>query len=188
MRLRWLAVSALVLAPTVFGAEEKDDESKWTPWLWVNFVILAGGLGYLVGKNAGGFFRNRTESIQKDMAESAQLRAEAEAKAREMEQRLAAMGAEIDKLRAEAQAAFSAEGERIREETEKHLARVQQQTEREIDSMGKNARADLQAYTAKLALDLAEERIRARMDEPAQARLLDRFARQLATSRPEERQ
>lgn len=190
MRLRWLALGALLLAPLVFGEEKKAaaDESKWLPWQWANFVILAGGLGYLIGKNAGGFFRARTASIQKDIAESGRLRAEAEAKAHDVEQRLAALGAEIEKLRAEAGAAFSKEGERIGRETDRHLARLRQQMEREIDSMSKAARESLRAWAAQLAVDLAEERIRTRMDDPAQSRLLDNFTRQLATTRPEARQ
>jgi len=190
MRFRWLALAALLAAPLAFGAEEKkgDDEGKWAPWKWANFVILAGGLGYLIGKNAGGFFRGRTQSIQKDIAEATRLKAEAEAKASEMEAKLAALGAEIEKLRADAKAAFDNEGERIRQETEKLLARLQQQNEREIDSMSKSARASLQAWAAQLALELAEERIRARMDAPAQSRLMDKFTKQLATAKPEARQ
>jgi F-type H+-transporting ATPase subunit b len=190
MRFRWLALGALLLAPLAFGGDKKegDDEGKWLPWKWANFLILAGGLGYLIGKNAGSFFRGRTESIQKDMAESGRLKAEAEAKAREIEGRLAALGAEIEKLRDEAKGAFTLEGERIRQETERHLARMQQQNEREIGSMSKAARAALQAYAAQLAVDLAEERIRSRMDAPAQSRLLDNFTRQLGEARPEARQ
>jgi F-type H+-transporting ATPase subunit b len=190
MGYRWLALGALLLAPLAFGEEKKAaaDEGKWIPWEWANFAILAGGLGYLVAKNAGGFFRARTASIQKDIAESGRLREEAEAKAREIEQRLAALGAEIEKLRAEAGAAFSGEGERIREETEHHLERLRQQTEREVDSMTKAARDDLRAWAAQLALDLAEDRIRSRMDESAQSRLLDKFTQQLGDVRPETRQ
>ncbi len=191
MRFRWLAVGALLLAPVVFGAEQKSeggDEGKWLFWQTANFLILAGGLGYMIGKNAPAFFRSRSADIQKDITESGRLRAEAEAKALEVEGRLAALGSEIEKLRAEAKSAFAIEGQRIEEETGKHLARVKQQTEREIDSMSKTVRADLQAFAARLALDLAEERIRARMDPPAQSRLLDKFTRQLGDARPEARQ
>jgi F-type H+-transporting ATPase subunit b len=191
MRFRWFALATLLLGPLAFGAEHKNgaaDEGKLLPWEWANFLVLAGGLGYLIGKNAGGFFRARTASIRKDITESGKLREEAEARAREIEGRLAALGAEIEKLRAEAIAVFSVEGERIRQETEQHLARLRQQTEREIDSMSKVAREGLHAYAAELALDLAEERIRSRMDPSSQSRLLDAFTRQLGDARPEARQ
>jgi len=191
MRLRWLLPAALLASAVAFGAEQKDkseDEKRWTPWAWANFVILAGGLGYLAGKNAGPFFRSRSAGIRRDIAESTRLREEAEARAREIEARLATLAAEIEKLRAEAQGAFSAEGERIRRETERHVARVRQQTEQEIASMTKAATGELRAYAARLAVDLAAERIRARMDEPAQSRLLDAFTRRLGTLHPEARQ
>jgi len=191
MRVRWILPAALLASALAFGAEQKDkaeDESRWTPWAWANFIILAGGLGYLVGKNAGPFFRSRSAKIRGDIAEATRLREEAEAKAREMETRLSSLGAEIEKLRAEAHGAFSAEGERIRQETERQLARIGQQTEQEIASMTKAAREELRAYAARLAVDLAEQRIRSRMDGPAQSRLVDMFTRQLGSARPEERQ
>jgi F-type H+-transporting ATPase subunit b len=191
MRFRWLLPAALLASALAFGAEQKDkaeDESRWTPWAWANFVILAGGLGYLAGRNAGPFFRSRSAKIRTDIAEATRLREEAEAKAREIEARLATLAAEIEKLRTEAHASFSAEGERIGRETERHLARIQQQTVQEIASMTKAASEELRAWAARLAVDLAEERIRSRMDGPAQSRLLDAFTRRLGTARPEERQ
>jgi len=190
MRFRWIALGVLLLAPLAF-AEEKNagvGEEKWLPWEWANFVILAGGLGYLIGKNGGAFFRGRTAIIQKDIADSGRLREEAEAKAREIEQRVAALGAEIEKLRAEAGAAFAKEGERIREETAHHLHLLEQQTEREIESMSRAARDGLRTWAAQLALDLAEGRIREGMDGLTQSRLLNTFVRQLGTVRPEARQ
>jgi len=190
-RFRWLAIGALLLAPVAFGAEQKSeggDEGKWLVWQVANFLILAGGLGYLIGKNVPGFFRARTAGIQKDIVESGKLREEAEAKAHEIEGRLAALGAEIEKLRADAKSAFAIEGKRIEEETEKHLARVRQQTEREVEAMSKTARAELQAFAARLAVDLAEERIRSRMDPPAQSRLLAKFTHQLSDIGPEAHQ
>jgi F-type H+-transporting ATPase subunit b len=189
MRFRWLALGALLLAPLAFGEEQKAaKEGNLVPWQWANFLILAGGLGYLIGKNVPAFFRSRTDGIQKDITESGRIKAEAEARAREIEQRLAALGAEIEKLRAEASGGFAKEGDRIREETEHHLARLQQQTEREIDSMSKLARQSLHSFAAGLALDLAEERIRKGMDAPAQSRLLKAFTVQLEGTRPGARQ
>ena len=191
MRLGWLPAAMLLTSALAFGAEQKEkaeDESRWTPWAWANFVILAGGLGYLAGKNAGPFFRSRSAAIRQDIAESTRLREEAEAKAGEIEARLATLAVEIEKLRGDAHEVFSAEGERIRRETERHLARIGQQTEQEIASMTKAAGEELRAYAARLAVDLAGQRIRARMDGPAQSRLLDAFTLGLGTARPEERQ
>src|SRR5260370_894207 len=86
-------------------------------WKWINFLILAGGLGYLMAKNAGRFFRTRTEEIQRGITEAMGLRQDAEKRASEIEQRLAAIETEIDQIRAAVIAEFRAEGERIRRDT-----------------------------------------------------------------------
>ena len=64
-------------------------------WKWANFAILAGGLGYLIGKNAGPFFAGRTQQIRKDMIESGEMRKQAEARAAEVDRRLASLETEI---------------------------------------------------------------------------------------------
>ncbi len=162
------------------------DEDKWVYWKWANFAILAALLGYMIAKNAGPFFRGRTEHIQKDMAESGRLRDEAEKRAKEMESRLAALGAEIEKLRSSLKTEFTAEGERIRQETERRLKRIQQQTEQEIGLIAKAATDELRATAARLAVDLAEARIRASMDKPTQSRLVNSFVSEVGG--PETRQ
>ena len=47
---------------------------------WANFLLLAGLLGYFIGKNAGPFFAARSAGIRKDMDESLRQREQAEAK------------------------------------------------------------------------------------------------------------
>ena len=49
-------------------------------WGWVNFILLAGGLGYLVKKNAGPYFAQRSLEIRKGMADAEAARAASDAK------------------------------------------------------------------------------------------------------------
>lgn len=158
------------------AAEYRDPMLKWK---WINFAILAGVLGYLIGKQAPGFFKDRSATILRDISEATKVREEAEARARAMEQRLAALGDEIEKLRRDAKEQMANEGERIRQETVHQIARVQQSAEQDIAALTKHATQDLKAYAAKLAVDLAEQRIRTRMDGDTQDRLIDRFVHEL---------
>jgi len=144
-------------------------------WMWANFAILAGGLFFLLRKPTAAFFAGRSESIKKDIAESKLLREEAEKRLAEMDRRLGALGVEIEKLRTEIRAEFAHDGERIRKETERRLARLQQQAEQQIESIGRDAREQLRGHAAKLAIDLAEQRLRERIDANAQQRLVDGF-------------
>jgi F-type H+-transporting ATPase subunit b len=158
------------------AAEHSDPMLKWK---WINFAVLAGVLGYLIGKNAPGFFKGRSAAIQRDIREATKLREQAENRVRQMEQRLAALGQEIEKLRREAKEAMAHEGERIRQETANQIARVQQAAEQEIASHAKHVTQELKAYSAKLAIDLAEQRIQLQMNGDTQNTLVGRFLHDL---------
>jgi F-type H+-transporting ATPase subunit b len=148
---------------------------------WANFLILVAGLGYLIAKNLPPFFRSRTAEIQKGIAESQKIKREAEARANEMEARLAALGGEIEKYRANARAEMEQESARIREETTRHVEKLQHQAEQEIQTAGKLARNELKRYAGKLALDMAEQRIRTRLDASAENGLVEDFVKDLGS-------
>lgn len=172
-----LAALAFAQESGASGAAESGD--PLLVWKWVNFAILAAGLGYLISKTAPAYFRSRTEEIQRALREATREIKDAEAKAADLDLRLASIQTEADNLRAQARAEMTVEGERIRAETERHLKRIQDQTSQEITLMARSARDDLRKYSAGLALDLAEQRIRSRITPGAQDGLVDGFVHDL---------
>ncbi len=158
------------------AAETKDDMLVWK---WANFVIMAGGLGYLISKHLPPFLGSRTGDIQKDINEAQAQKAAAEKRAADMDARRASLGAEIEKFRAEAKAEMAQEAARIRQDTARQIEKIQKQAEQEIESAGGLAIRELNAYAAKLSLDLAEQRIRTRLDAGTEAGLVDDFTRDL---------
>ncbi|HXK06559.1 MAG TPA: hypothetical protein VMS37_29455, partial [Verrucomicrobiae bacterium] len=90
-----------------------------------NFVILAGLIGYFIGKNAGPFFAGRSAGIRKDMDESLRQSQEAEARASEVERRLASLEADIAAMRAESDREIKAETERMSHVTAQEIAKIQ---------------------------------------------------------------
>jgi F-type H+-transporting ATPase subunit b len=173
----WIQAQEKEHAESGTHAEESGD--KWIVWKWANFAILAGGLGFLLAKNLPPFFRSRTEAIQHGISEAQQMKRDAEKRAAEMDQRLLSLGADVERFRKQAHAEMEQEGERIRQETAKQIAKTQQQAQEEIEAAGKTARRELKLYAAQLAFDLAERRIRARVDEKTEAALTDDFIRDL---------
>jgi len=159
--------------PASFG------EKYELPLKWINFLILAGGLGYLIGKHAGPFFEARSGSIRKDMLESQQQRKEAEARAADVDRRLADLEKEIAALAGQAKAETQAETERMARHTADEIAKIQAHAEQEIAAAGKAARTDLKRYAAQLAVGLAEQKIRARMTSDTQDALVRGFVRDL---------
>jgi F-type H+-transporting ATPase subunit b len=175
-----LALLLALMAILSFAQEQDGGESTSTKmWKWANFLVLAGGLGYLIGKNAPSFFAARSEQIGKDMAEARKEREAAEARAADVDRRLANLGAEIASLRAHAQEEAEAESQRLAHHRAAEIAKIQAHAEQEIVSAGKFARLELKRYAAELAIGLAEQKIRARMTPETQDALVRGFVRDL---------
>jgi F0F1-type ATP synthase membrane subunit b/b' len=153
-------------------------------WKWANFAVLAGGLGYLIGKNAGPFFRARTAQIQQGIQDAAKVRADAEARAGEIEARVANLSGEVEALRLKSREEFTNEGARVQAETQAQIAKIQARAEAEIASSAKHASAQLKAYSAQLALDLAEKQILRRLDPQTQEELTGAFINDLRNEQP----
>jgi len=174
---------ACVALPQETGKAEPKQEAEqgdsMIGWKWANFIILAVGLGYLVAKNVPALFRKQADEIQKSLAEAAQAKQEADAHAAAIERRFAGLAAEVESLRQTAKAEMESEGERIRRETEHLLQRLREQSAQEIELMTRGAKDELRRYSASLALDLAEQRVRSRMTPAAQATLVDGFLQDL---------
>ncbi|MFN0102307.1 MAG: hypothetical protein ACKV2U_09475 [Bryobacteraceae bacterium] len=177
-----LAMAAIgVWAQEHAPAEHKSDGPKevsiW--WKWANFALLAGGLGYLISKNAPAYFASRNEEIRKGLEEGAQLQREANARTAAMEARLKDLETEIAEMKMKAKADIAAEGDRIQAETGVAMAKVQAHAESEIAAAAQNERAQLKTYAADLALRMAEEKLRGQLNSQVDAGLIQRFLKGL---------
>jgi F-type H+-transporting ATPase subunit b len=170
-------IPLFLLASAVCFAQEAGAESAEPGMIWkvANFVILAAFLGYLVAKNLPPLFVSRTAAIQKEITDAQKLKQESEARAAVILKRVSSLGADIEAFRVQAHSEMEREGQRIREEAAAHIQKLNAQAQSEIESAGKTARRELRAYAADLALDLAGQRIRTRLDAGTEAGLVDRF-------------
>jgi len=163
------------------GKKAGEESSADEIWRLVNFVIMAGGVGYLIVKNAGPYFAARSQKIREEIVRGEEARQEADRRAAEVDRRLANLEADIATLRAESAREAERELERIRQRTAAEVAKIRAQAEQEIVSAGKTARAELKRYAAELAIGLAERKIRTRMNAEAQDGLVSVFVGELET-------
>lgn len=175
----------LPCAAAEHGGEGADHGDSTTLWKWANFAVLAGALGYVISKTAGAFFRSRTRGIEEGVREAARLRDQAEARAAEIDRRLANLAAEIESLRKSAAEEMAAEGKRIEQETAQQLAKVQANAQQEIATAANQARKDLREYAAGLSLRLARGKIARRLTPAVDESLVDAFVLDMA--RPDRR-
>jgi F-type H+-transporting ATPase subunit b len=138
-------------------------------WLLVllNFAIVAGVVGWAMKTNLPGAFRARTESIRKSMDEARKASEDANRRLSEIEHRLSRLDSEIADIRKKSEADAAAEEVRIRASAEDDRKKIVELTEQEIDAAARAARRELKAFTADLAVSLAEKKIKvdARTDE-----------------------
>jgi len=150
-------------------------------WKWPNFLLLAGLLGYLIKKHGTPLLQTRSQQIRESLAAGEKAKAEAEARAAAVQAKIANLDTEISGLRAAAHADLEREADRIRRDAESEMSRIEQHTAMEIVSIGKQMRLELRQYAASLAMDLAEQKIQARMSPDVQATLLENFAGDIST-------
>ena len=159
--------------------EESFAEKHELGLKWANFLLLAGLMGYFIGKNAGPFFAARSAGIRKDMEDSLRQKQDAEARAAEVDRRLANLEKDIALLRGQGEREAQAETERMAQQTQAKIAKIQAHAEQEIASAGKAARMALRSYSAELAMGLAEQKVRARMTPDTEDALVQGFVRNL---------
>ena len=159
------------------GEEHANSNEIW--WKWANFAILFGGLAWLARKYGAPYFNERATAIRESIASSRQLKADAEARAAEIERKIASLGVEVENLRRGAREEMAAESARLQAETESQIAKIQARAEAEIAAAGKTASLDLKAWAAQLAVQLAEEQLRQRLTPSDQAGLIRSFVDEL---------
>jgi F-type H+-transporting ATPase subunit b len=157
-------------------------------WKWANFAILAAILGYLISKNVAPMLVARSAEIRDGLAAGEKAKAEADARAAAVDARLAGLEKTIAGLKAEAREEREREADRIRKETQREMARLERHAQSEMESASKLASLEVKRHAARLALDLAEQKLKARMSPDAEATLLKQFLTDVSTTAPEARQ
>jgi F-type H+-transporting ATPase subunit b len=183
--LLWILLLGTALVPAVAAQESAGKkepgfaEEHELALKWANFALLVGALGYLIKKNAGPFYAARSHKIREQMVLAEEAREDAERRASEVDRRLASLEADIASLRAESRKEAENEIERMRQQTVADIAKIRAQAEHEIAAAGKTARSELKRYSAELALDLAKQKLRARLTPQTQEALVRGFVRDL---------
>lgn len=180
MRLRIGPLLVCLLLPAcVAHTAEPEGASHELLFKWFNFILLVGALAYFAHKPFRRYVAGRRRAIQAGIEESRQLRARADQQVNEINQRLARLEETVSTMRRQAAAEAAAEEHRIREAAEREAERIRLTAQAEIASTLRAGRLELKAYAARLAVNLAEERMRRRLDPDAHAALFQVFVENL---------
>jgi F0F1-type ATP synthase membrane subunit b/b' len=180
-----LFAAALWLAPAALAVEGESSNPVFTPtgtfFRWLNSAVAIGLMAWGLAK-ARGAFRRRAEGISAAIHAAALAKAEAEARMRETDEKLARLEQEVAALRAAAQKDAAAEAERIRAAAREEAEKIGRAAEAEIVAAERAARMELKALAARLSVERAEAQLRAQLTPETQSALLQNFVSQLAGS------
>ncbi len=176
------AAPSLAQEPEGAKSAESKKEEGMEIWKVVNFLILAGVLGYLIKKNAGPLLTARAQEIRDGLAAGEKANAEAKAKSAEVKDSPPCKDwKKISPVFVNSpHAERDQEAERLKREAQREMERIRQQAAADIESASKLARLEVQRHAARLALELAEKKVRDRMSSDAQSALVERFVIDLA--------
>jgi F-type H+-transporting ATPase subunit b len=167
-------------ASSLLEAGESDSaESHHLLLEWINFLILAAVLVYLLRKPMARFFAERLDTIQEGLEEGRRAVAASEAKLAEVEKKLKDLEQEIADFRARSELEMKAERERLQQVAERDAQRVMDFAQAQIEAALRAAQLELKRYAAAQAVELAESVIRRRLDEPLRHRLVNEFVAEL---------
>jgi F-type H+-transporting ATPase subunit b len=149
----------------------------------LNFAILVGALAYLLRAPIAGYLASRSTQIRQELVTAAEMRSAASAQLAEIENKMRALPAELEMLRKQGAEDVKAEQARIAQAAAHERDRLLEQTRREIEMRLRIARRELTEHAARLAVQVAEQRIRRTITADDQIRLVDRYTAQLGGTR-----
>jgi F-type H+-transporting ATPase subunit b len=144
-----------------------------------NFSVIAVIALWAARKYLPGIFRARTAAIKSALEEARAASQDANRRLADIESRLRRLDVEIAQMQATAEKESSAEEVRIQQAAEEDVRKVVLGAEQEIAAASKQARRELSAHTAGLAIALARQQIN--IDSNTDQVLVRTFATGLAT-------
>ena len=165
------------------GAEGQAHEQSIWPFVGkiFNFVVLVGGLVYLMRKPFAEYLTRRGGELRAELSAAEALKAEATAKIAEIDARMKTLPAELEALGARGRADIAAEEQRIRELAATEKQRLLDQAAREIDQRVRLAKRELVEHAADLTIDVARTKIQSEITDADRSRLVDRYLSQVTS-------
>jgi F-type H+-transporting ATPase subunit b len=157
---------------SVEAAENENPDAKWH---LVNTAIFAIGLGWAVWKLAPGLFNARSADIQRAIQEATGLKMQADLRYSEIDRKMATLPDEVKRMKEQSASEMEREHGRRQEETAREVKRIEQASAAEIEGLRQEAIRAARQRTAQSALQVAEERLAARLSGSSNEDLLRNF-------------
>ncbi len=154
------------------GAQNENPDAKWH---LINTGLFALGLGWAIWKMAPAFFNARSADIQRAIKEATGLKMEADLRYSEIDRKMATLPDEVKRMKDQSAVEMEREHRRRQEETAREVKRIGEASMAEVEALRQEAILGARQRTARSALQLAEERLAARVSAGSNEDLLRDF-------------
>ncbi len=146
---------------------------------WLNFLIVFGGIAYLVAKHGGSFFRGNAKEIAANIHEAAAVKEEADRELRAVEVKISHLDQDVTDMRAEAARNWAAESERLRASGAAEIEKINLAARAELAASERAAQQELRESAAAMAVDRAAALVSSMMNTETRARMFQSFLSEL---------
>ncbi len=164
----------------MWGMGEKYADMPALGWLTITFFIFVAVVVTFARKPLSTYLETRADTVERAIAEATRAKNDAERRARDAEAKLAALDTEVRAMKADFEAQGKADAERIEKAAAEMSLKIAKDAEDTIGAEIQRAREQLRAEASKLALALAEERIKGLLNDADDARLKTSLINDLA--------
>ena len=176
-----IALATFLAATPAFAAGGHGEGFPWGHWVasMINLIIFVGLIAKYAGPGLRGMFDDRREKLMADLNEAKRLREAAEAKLNEYSQRLDALDPERKQLMDDYHAQGEAEKKRLVDDAKRQVEKMRSDAELVIQQELRKAVRAIEEQAVDMALNLAETRVKEKLDGKAQHALVDGFVNDL---------
>jgi F0F1-type ATP synthase membrane subunit b/b' len=168
----------LMALPVLAAEDAEPDPAESTTGLifrWLNFLIVFGGIGYLIAKKGGAFFRSNAKEIEAGILQATAARDEADRELHSAEAKIGHLDQDVSQLRSEAAQNWAMEAERLYSSGVAEIDKINQAARGELAASERAAQQQLREVAASLAVADAAAVVGSRMNAETRSKMFQTF-------------
>jgi F0F1-type ATP synthase membrane subunit b/b' len=171
------------LALPALAAEGAEPDPADSPtgliFRWLNFVLVFGGIAYLIGKYGGAFFSGNAKEIAASIVQASAAKAEADRELHQAVLKVEHLDQDVADMRAEARRNWDAEAERLAASGKAEIEKIAHAAQEELAASERAAQQEVREMAASLAVERAAALVRSKMNAEVRARMFQSFIGEL---------
>lgn len=165
------------------GEPDPADSTAGIIFRWLNFLIVFGGMAWLIAKYGGAFFRGNAKEIAASIIQATAEKEEALRELHAVEAKIERLDKDIAEMREQARQNWESESQRLQSSGAAEIEKINQAARSELAASERAAQEQLREITASLAVKNAAAVVSSRMNSDLRARIFQGFLGDLGRSK-----